>query len=74
MSSLVAYIVVFVFAFFAGSFILVRYGHEDPTEPSNFSLLVGASLIWPITIPLTTTVLLLLCIAKLAINLSEGMK
>ena len=74
MSGIVAYIVVFFFTFFAGSFMVARFGDESPTAPSIFLMLVGASLIWPITIPLTTAILLLICIAKLAIKLSGGAK
>jgi hypothetical protein len=69
---LVAYIVAFLFTFFAASFLVARYNYEDPTEPLNFLLLVGASLIWPISVPLTIAIMLLLFIAKLAVGLSRG--
>jgi len=69
---MVAYIAVFLFTFFAGSFMISRYCEESPTEPSNFLILAGASLIWPITFPLTTVIILLLFIAKLATALSGG--
>ena len=77
MSGIAAYIVVFVFTFFAGSFLLARYGSESdesPTEPENFLMLVGASLIWPLTVPLTTAIMLLIYIAKWATRLSGGAK
>ena len=74
MSDIVAYIVVFLLTFFAGCFSVARYSSDDPTEPLNFIMLVGLSLIWPITVPLTTAILLLFCIAKLATRLSGGAK
>lgn len=70
MSGIVAYIVVFLFTFFAASLMVARYGNESPMEPSIFLTLVGASLIWPITITLTTVIILLIFIAKLAVILS----
>ena len=73
MSGIVAYIVVFFFTFFTGSFMLARY-RESPTDPTNFFMLVGAALIWSIAIPLTMAILLLLCIAELAVSLSRGAK
>ena len=72
MIGIVAYIVVFVFTFFDGSFMVARFNHEDPTDPLNFGMLVGTSLIWPITIPLITTIMLLFCVAKFAMRLSGG--
>lgn len=74
MIGIAVYIVVLSFTFFAGSFMVARHGHEDPTEPSNFFTLVGASLMWPITIPLVAAILLLLGMAKLAERLSGGTK
>lgn len=67
---LAAYIVVLVFTFFAGSFLVARCEGESPTEPGNFFLLVGASLIWPITLPLFGAIFLLLWIASLAQRLA----
>lgn len=72
MNGMVVYIVIFLFTFFAGSFMVARYGDESPTKPLNFLMLVGASLIWPITVPLTLGIILLLSIAKLATILSGG--
>ena len=74
MSGIVAYIVVFLFTFFAASFMVARYSYEDPTNPPTLLLLAGASLAWPITVPLSTVILLLFCIAKLADRLSRGTK
>ena len=67
---LIAYIAVFIFTFSAGSFLVARFTHESPTSPTNFGLLVGASLIWPITLPLSVVIFMLLCIAWLADNLA----
>ena len=67
---LMAYIAVFIFTFFAGSFLVARLTHESPTQPTNFSLLVGASLVWPITLPLTGAIFLLYGIASLAAALA----
>lgn len=66
-----AYIAVFIFTFFAGSCLVARCAHESPTEPTNFTLLVGVSLVWPITLPLAVAIFLLLCIARLAKNLAD---
>ena len=68
---LTAYIAVFVFTFFAASFLVARCADESPTEPGNFLLLVGASLAWPITLPLAGAAFLLLCIARLAERLAD---
>ena len=68
--ALTAYIVVFIFTFFAGSFMVARCTYESPTHPTNFTLLMGASLIWPITLPLTGAIFLLLGIACLAEKLA----
>ena len=70
MSGIVAYIVVFFFAFFVGIFMVARYGNESPMNPPIFLMLVGASLIWSITVPLTTAIMLLIYIAKWATRLS----
>lgn len=67
---LTAYIVVFVVTFFAGSFLIARCTYESPTHPTNFTLLVGVSLVWPITLPLTGAIFLLLGIACLASRLA----
>lgn len=74
MSGIVAYIAVFLFTFFAESFLFARHLHADPTEPLNFLMLVGLSLVWPITIPLTTAIPLLVYIAKFATKLAGGAK
>lgn len=68
---LMAYIAVFIFTFFAGSFLVARCAHEPPTEPSNFLLLVGASLVWPLTLPLAVAVFLLFSIARLVEGLAD---
>ena len=67
---LMAYIFVFVFVFFAGSSMLARLANKSPTEPINFTMLVGVSLIWPITLPLAVVIFLLFGIARLAENMS----
>lgn len=58
------YIAAFIFTFSAGSFLIARCAHESPTEPTKFMLLVGVSLIWPITLPLAVVIFLLLGIAR----------
>ena len=68
---LTAYIVVFIFTFFAASFLVARCAGESPTEPTNFTMLVGASLVWPLTLPLAVAIFLLLGIACLADNLAS---
>ena len=68
-TGLMAYIAVFVFVFFTGSSMLARLADESPTKPINFLFLVGASLIWPITLPLAVAVFLLFGIARLAENM-----
>lgn len=65
-TGLMAYIAVFVFTFFAASFMMARCTDESPTEPTNFFMLVGLSLVWPMTLPLAGAGLLLLGIARLA--------
>ena len=65
-TGLMAYIAVFIFTFFAGSFLVARCAHESPTKPTYFTLLVGASLVWPITVPLVVVIFLLYGIACLA--------
>ena len=67
-----AYMVIVLFTFFAASFIVARHTYECPTDPPVFLLLTGASLIWPITIPLAALILLLPGIAQLAVRLSGG--
>ena len=68
---IVVYIVVFLYTFFVACFMVARYADASPMEPSNFLILVGASLIWPITLPLTVVITLLLFVAELATKLSE---
>lgn len=70
----IVYAVVCLFTFFVGSFMVYRHGHEDPTDPPNLLLLAGASLVWPITVPLAAGIMLLIVIAKLAIRLAGGAK
>lgn len=72
MSGVVAYMVVSLLAFFAGSFIVARYYHEDPMYPPLFLMLVGASLIWPITLSLVTAIVLFMLMGKLATRLSDA--
>ena len=69
-TGLIAYIAVFVFTFFAASFLMARCTYESPTEPNNFFLLVGVSLVWPLTVPLAVAIFLLLGIASLAKRLA----
>ena len=68
------YAVVFLFTFFVASFVVSRYTYDDPTHPPTLLLLAGASLAWPITIPLVSAILLLIGIAKLAIRMARGAK
>lgn len=70
----IVYVVVCLFTFFVASFMVSRYTYDDPTHQPTFLLLAGASLVWPITILLAASLLLLLCIAKLAIRLARGAK
>lgn len=70
----IVYAVVSLFTFFVASFMVSRYTYDDPTNPPTLLLLAGASLMWPITIPLALSLLLLLCIATLAIRLARGAK
>lgn len=69
-TALMVYIAVFVFTFFAASFLIARCPYESPTEPVNFTLSVGVSLVWPITVPLAVTIILLLGIASWAKRLA----
>jgi len=68
---LTAYMVVFVFTFFGASFVVARCSNESPMAPENFLLLVGLSLVWPITLPLAGAIFLLLGIACLAEKLAD---
>lgn len=68
---LMAYIAVFIFTFFAGCFLVARCAHESPTGPTNFALLVGAALVWPITVPLSVAIFLLFGIARLADKMAD---
>ena len=70
-TGLIAYIAVFIFTFFTASFLIARHTDESPTEPSNFLVLVGVSLVWPLTLPLAGATLLLFGIAMLANRLAE---
>ena len=69
-TAIMVYIAVFVFTFFAASFLIARCTYESPTEPCNFTLSVGVSLVWPITVPLAGAIILLLGIASLANRLA----
>jgi len=71
-SGVVAYMVVSLLTFFAGSFIVARYCHEGPMYPPYFLILVGVSLIWPITLSLTAAIILFILAAKLATRLSDA--
>lgn len=71
---LMAYIAVFLFTFFAGSFLVARSTHMSPTEPTNFALLVGSLLVWPLALPLAGAIFLLIGIAMLAEKLAGGSK
>lgn len=66
-----AYIAICIFTFFVSSFLVARCTHESPTEPTNFSLLVGASLVWPISLPLAIVIFLFFSIAWLAAELAN---
>ena len=68
---LTAYMAVFVFTFFVASFLVARCAGESPTEPENFLLLVGTSLVWPVTLPLAGVIFLLFGIACLADKLAD---
>ena len=71
----IVYTVVFLLVFFVASVVAVRRSPcEDHTDPDTFWPLTGFALIWPITIPLTATMLLLMGIAKLAEKLAGGAK
>lgn len=68
---IMAYIAVFIFTFFAGCFLVARFTHESPTEPNNLTLLAVASLVWPITLPLSVAIFLLFGIARLADKMAD---
>lgn len=70
----IVYAVVSLLTFFVASFMVSRYTYDDPTNPPTFLLLAGASLVWPITVPLAAAILLFLGIATLAIRLARGAK
>ena len=71
----IVYTVVFLLVFFVASVAAVRRSPcEDPTDPDTFWSSALFALIWPITIPLTATMLLLMGIAKLAEKLARGAK
>lgn len=75
MGLVVLYIVVFLLLFFAASFAVARWSREkDPTDPDTFLLLVGFALAWPVTVPLTAAIFLLMGIALLANKLAGGAK
>lgn len=70
-TELMAYMAICIFTFFIGSFLVARCTHASPTEPTNFGLLVGASFIWPIALPLAVAVFLFFIIAWLAEELAS---
>ena len=74
MGLVVLYIVLFLLLFFAASFAVARWSREDPTAPNTFLLLVGFALAWPVTVPLTAAIFLLMGIALLANKLAGGAK
>ena len=71
----IAYAVVSLVVFLVESFVAVRYSFADPLDdPEICLMLVGLSLIWPITVPLFAAILLLIGTAKLAKKLAERTK
>ena len=63
----IVYIAVFLLVFFVSSFVVSKYSNcYEPTRPDTFLLLVGVTLIWPVTVPLGMMILLLHGIARLA--------
>lgn len=71
----IVYVVVFLLTFFVASFAVARYSYRDnPTDPVVFWLLVPFALAWPIMVPITVAIIFLVCIAKLAEELSGGAK
>ena len=74
MTGSVSYIAVFIFAFFAASYLIARYTDNSPTEPLIFLLSVGLSLVWPLTLPLAVVGLLLFVIARMADALAAKQK
>ena len=73
MNLLIIYIVGLLLTFFAASLVVAIYCRfYDPTEPETFGPLVGYALVWPITIPFTAAIVLLLGIAMLAKKLAGG--
>lgn len=71
---LVTYIAVFLLTFFVASIVVTRFGCDDPTSPDTFLPLVAFALVWPVTVPVTAVIFILVCIAKLAIKLSGGIE
>lgn len=74
MTGWIAYTAVFTFTFFAASFLLARFTCESPTEPSNFMILIGVSLVWPLTLSLAGAVFMLFVIARMADALADKMR
>ena len=75
MNVLIVYVVGFLLTFFMASCAVARYcWHADPTDPETFFPLVAFVLVWPLTVPLTAAILLLLGIAMLAEELTGGAK
>lgn len=74
-SGSIAYIVVFLFTFFAACFVVARCcSLHDPTDPGMFLLLLGLALVWPVTVLLSTAGFILFVIARLAEILSGRWK
>ena len=74
MTGYIVYMAVFTITFFAASFLIARCTYESPTEPSNFLMSVGLSLMWPLTLPLAVTIYLLFVLARMAEALAEKRK
>lgn len=72
----IVYIVGFLLTFFAASFAVARYCRcDDPADPDMFLPdmflpVVMFTLAWPISVPLTAAIFLLLGIATLAIKMA----
>lgn len=70
----IVYVVVFLLVFFAASFAGARCSCYDPTRPDMLLLLVALALLWPVSVPLTAAIFLLMGIAILAKKLTGGAK
>ena len=75
MNVLIVYVVGFLLTFFVASLAVARCcRRDDPTDPDTFFPLVAFALAWPLMVPLTAAILLLLGIAMLAEELTGGAK